>query len=134
MRLEPIVMRLINNGYKYFLCGGALGFDTFAAMYIGSLKMRGFDVKLVLVLPCRDQAAKWSAYDRQVYNGILDRADEVIYTAESYYTGCMQKRNRALVDASSVCICFLSEYRPSGTRQTVEYAKSKGIPVVNISN
>ncbi len=134
MRLEPIIMRLIKNGYKYFACGGALGFDTFAAMYICSLKMRGFDVKLLLILPCKDQTAKWSNYDKQVYNGILNRADEVIYTAESYYTGCMQKRNRALVDASTACICYLSENRASGTRQTVEYANSKGLPIINVAN
>ncbi len=133
MRLEPIIMRLIKNGYKYFACGGALGFDTFAAMYICSLKKRGFDVNLVLILPCKDQTAKWSLYDKQVYNGILDRADEVIYTAESYYNGCMQKRNRALVDASTACICYLSSYGKGGTHQTVEYAKSQGIPVVNIA-
>ncbi|MBE6680151.1 MAG: DUF1273 domain-containing protein [Ruminococcaceae bacterium] len=133
-RLEPMIMRLIKNGYKYFACGGALGFDTFAAMYIASLKMRGFDVKLVLILPCKDQTAKWSEYDKQVYSGMLSRADEVIYTAESYYNGCMQKRNRALVDASTVCICYLSNNNSSGTRQTVEYARSKGLPIINVAN
>ncbi len=131
-KLDPLVMRLIKNGYKYFACGGALGFDTFAAMYICSLKTRGFDVKLVLILPCKDQTSKWSDYDKHVYEVIRSKADEVIYTAEAYYTGCMQKRNRALVDASSVCICFLSNYGKSGTRQTVDYAMSMGVPVVNI--
>ena len=132
-RIEPMVMRLIENGYKYFACGGAIGFDTFAAMYILSLKKRGFDVNLLLILPCKDQTAKWGEYDVKLYNGILGRADEVIYTSETYHTGCMQKRNRALVDASSACICYLLSSKSSGTRQTVLYANSKGIPVVNIA-
>ncbi|MBQ4150520.1 MAG: DUF1273 family protein [Clostridia bacterium] len=132
-RLEPLVMRLLKLGYEHFACGGALGFDTFAAMYICSLKKRGFNVKLVLILPCRDQTAKWSDYDKTVYNSLLGYADEIIYTAELYYAGCMQKRNRALVDASSACICYLKSAGGSGTRQTVEYAKSKGVPVVNIA-
>lgn len=132
-RVEPLVMRLIDNGYEYFACGGALGFDTFAASYICSLKMRRFPVKLVLMLPCRDQTAKWGAVDKKVYDGILERADEVIYTSESYYTGCMQKRNRALVDASSACICYLTSMGGSGTRQTVEYARKKGIAMINVA-
>ena len=132
-RVEPMLMRLIENGYRYFVCGGALGFDTFAASYICSLKMRRFPVKLVLMLPCKDQTAKWSDYDKCVYKNLLDRADEVIYISESYYTGCMQKRNRAMVDASSACICYLTSPSGSGTRQTVEYAMRQGLSVVNIA-
>ena len=133
-RIEPLIERLIDNGYRYFACGGALGFDTFAAMYISSLRMRGFDVNLVLMLPCTDQTAKWGYEDTLVYKGILERADEVIYVSETpYFSGCMQKRNRALVDNSTACICFLDEYGKSGTRQTVEYAISKGLAIVNIA-
>ena len=132
-RVEPILMRLIDNGYEYFACGGALGFDTFAASYISSLKMRGFPVKLVLMLPCRDQAAKWDEFNRYVYNNLLGRADEILYISQNYYPGCMQKRNRALVDASSACICYLTAAGGSGTRQTVEYAAKKGLSMINIA-
>ncbi len=132
-RLEPLLMTLIANGYRYFVCGGALGFDTFAETYISSLKMRGYDVQLVLMLPCRDQTARWSEYDRMVYNNLLGRADEILYTSETYTVGCMQKRNRAMVDASSACVCYLTSLGGSGTRRTVEYAYSKGLSVVNIA-
>ncbi len=132
-RVEPLLMRLIDNGYRYFACGGALGFDTFAATYICSLKMRGFPVKLVLMLPCRNQTAKWSEYDKHVYENLADRADEILYISESYFAGCMQKRNRALVDASSACICYLTSAGGSGTRQTVEYAQKKGLALVNVA-
>lgn len=132
-RLEPLLMTLIANGYRYFVCGGALGFDTFAETYISSLKMRGYDVQLVLMLPCRDQTARWSEYDRMVYNNLLSRADEILYTSETYAVGCMQRRNRAMVDASSACVCYLTSLGGSGTRRTVEYAYSKGLSVVNIA-
>lgn len=133
-RLESLILRLYENGYRYFICGGALGFDTFAATYICSLKMRGFDVSLVLYLPCIDQTARWSDYDRRVYEHLMQRADEVVYVSrEPYFSGCMQKRNRAMVSASSAGICFLADPRHSGTRQTVEYALSRGIPMVNVA-
>ena len=133
-RLEPLILRLIENGYKYFACGGALGFDTFAAMYILAMKKRGFDINLVLMLPCTDQTARWGLEDKLIYKDILDRADEVVYVSKTpYYSGCMQKRNYALVDSSSACICYLAEYGRSGTRQTVDYAISKNLAVVNIA-
>lgn len=130
--VDPLIKTLIANGYRYFACGGAVGFDTFAATYICSLKQRGFDVKLVLMLPCKDQTAKWSEYSKQVYENLLSRADEVVYVSESYYPGCMQKRNRALVDASSACICYLTS-EGGGTKQTVDYAYAQGVPVVNVA-
>lgn len=130
--MEAIVPRLVERGYRYFVCGGAIGFDTYAAMYICSLKKRGFDVKLVLMLPCRDQTAKWGEYDKHVYNTMLSYADEVIWLADRYYNGCMQKRNRAMVDASSACICYMHPHKSGGTRQTVEYATANGLPVVNV--
>ena len=99
-----------------------------------ALKKQGYKINLVLILPCRDQTARWSEYDRRCYNSILASADEVIYTAEKYYPGCMQKRNRALVDASSACICYLTSSRPSGTLQTVEYARTKNLATINIAN
>lgn len=130
--VEPLVRVLMENGYRYFVCGGALGFDTFAATYICSLKQQGYDVKLVLMLPCRDQAAKWSDYSRRVYNSILSRADEILYISDAYTPGCMQKRNRALVDASSACICYLTA-EGGGTKHTVDYAFAQGVPVVNVA-
>ena len=132
-RVDPLLQRLIKNGYKYFVCGGAIGFDTFAATYICSLKKRGFAIKLVLMLPCRDQTAKWSNYDKMLYESILQNADEVIWLADKYYAGCMQKRNRAMVDASSACICYLNSLEHSGTRQTVEYAMREGLAVANVA-
>lgn len=42
------------------------------------------------------------------------------------------KRNRHLVDNSSACISYLTENK-GGTFYTVNYAKSKGVEVINIA-
>ena len=131
-QLEAVVPRLIERGIRYFVCGGALGFDTLAAVEILRAARFDADIKLILALPCRDQTAKWGEYDKRVYDALLSYADEVIWLAERYYTGCMQKRNRAMVDASACCICYLHSDKRSGTLQTVEYARASGLPVVNV--
>lgn len=51
---------------------------------------------------------------------------------QHYTRGCMHKRNRHLVDNSSACISYLTENK-GGTFYTVNYAKSKGVEVINIA-
>ena len=45
----------------------------------------------------------------------------------------MHKRNRHLVDHSSICVCYLTEDR-GGTAYTVNYAKKQGLKVINLAD
>lgn len=130
-RLEAAITGLIQRGYHIFCAGGALGFDTMAAQTVLRLKAAYPQIRLCLFLPCKDQTRRWSEEDCVVYNAILAQADEVRYVSERYFSGCMQKRNRALVDASSVCVCCLTE-ETGGTAYTVKYAQRKGLEIINI--
>lgn len=132
-RLEKTVIDLVEKGYRYFGAGGALGFDTMAAQTILKLKKQYPQLRLILVLPCREQTKNWKSDDIAIYNYILEQADKVVYTAESYYNGCMQKRNRHLVDCSSVCIAYCTK-STGGTAYTVNYAHSHHIPVIQLSH
>ena len=107
------------------------GFDTIAAQAVLSVKEIHPEVKLILVLPCENQTKYWKQQDIDVYNDIKLRADKVKVLAPHYYNGCMQKRNRHLVDCSSACICFLTKHE-GGTAYTVDYAKQKGLYLINV--
>lgn len=130
--LQHTIIELIKEGYCYFEAGGALGFDTIAAETVLSLKTHFSHIKLILILPCLTQADKWSNTDRKRYAEIKQSADKVIYTSRNYYAGCMHKRNRHLVDNSHVCVCYLTK-TGGGTFYTVNYAKEKGLRVINIA-
>ena len=130
--IESTVLSFINKGYKYFVAGGALGFDTFAADCILSLKSRGLDVKLILMLPCKNQASRWNRNDILKYEYHLKAADEVIYVSEAYTSWCMFARNRAMANASSACIAYCNK-PDGGSAYTVKYASSQGITVVNLA-
>jgi len=132
LRLKIEITKLIENGYRYFGAGGALGFDTLAAQTVLELKTEYPDVKLILVLPCLSQTRGWSARDIEIYEEIKNKADKVVYTSQEYTRGCMHKRNRHLVDNSSVCICYLTE-STGGTAYTVNYAKEKGLMTINVA-
>ena len=131
-RTKQILIEAIEQGYRYFGCGGALGFDTLAAQTVLRLQEIYPEIRLILVLPCRDQTRGWKQADVAEYDRIMKAADKVTYTSEQYYSGCMHKRNRHLVDNSSLCICYLTE--PSGgAAYTVNYARTQGLKIINVA-
>ena len=109
-----------------------MGFDTIAAQTVMELKKDYPQIKLILALPCMNQTSGWNESDKRMYECIREIADKVVYTSDSYFNGCMQKRNRFLVDNSSICICYLSENK-GGTAYTVGYAKSKNLTIFNVA-
>lgn len=130
-KLKKAIIELINDGVIYFGTGGALGFDTIAAQTILDLREEYPQIKLILVLPCKNQTAKWKQSDIDMYEYIISQADKCVYTSENYYDGCMQKRNRHLIDNSSYCICYLTHKR-GGTFYTYNYAKKNGLKIINL--
>ncbi|MDR3344044.1 MAG: DUF1273 domain-containing protein [Oscillospiraceae bacterium] len=130
--LEAELEKLINQGVDVFMAGGALGFDTIAALTVLAMKKDYPQISLFLVLPCMEQAKSWCGEDLKTYSRILNEADNVVYTSDYYFPGCMQKRNRRLVDSSGVCLCFLT--KGGGTAYTVAYAQKKGVQIVNLAD
>ena len=111
-KLEKAVVAQIDRGIRFFGAGGALGFDTLAAQTVLKLKKEYPDIKLILVLPCLTQARGWPAEDVEEYERI--------------------KPKRHLVDNSSVCICYLTK-KDGGTAYTVNYARERGLEIVNVA-
>lgn len=132
-QLEQTVIMLIQAGIRFFGAGGARGFDTLAAQTILKLRRKYPHIKLILVLPCLSQTQGWRDEDIKVYESIKTAADKVTYTSEKYTQGCMHKRNRHLVDHSSICVCYLTEDW-GGTAYTVNYAKKQGLKVINLAD
>lgn len=132
-RLINTIESLISEGYRYFGAGGALGFDTIAAQCILHLKKQYPHIKLILVLPCKTQTQSWDSEDIAIYEQIKKQADKVVYTSKEYTRDCMFRRNRHLVDNSSVCIAYLTQNK-GGTAYTVDYARKKGVRIINLAD
>ena len=130
--LSAAIEEKINEGFLYFGAGGALGFDTLAAKAVIELRKSHPEIKLILVLPCENQSARWNESDKQIYRDVIEQADKVIVLQKAYTPDCMHKRNRHLVDNSNACICYLAE-PTGGTAYTVAYAKANGIEITNLA-
>ena len=119
-------------GCRNFYSGAAIGFDTLAALEVLRLKEIYPDVRLILLIPCANQDAAWSDAQKSMYKRLLTLADEVEYISSSeYYNGCMQRRNKALVDRCRVLISYVGRIR-SGSAQTQRMAEEAGKIIYNI--
>lgn len=128
-QLETTVRGLISSGFCYFGAGGALGFDTIAAETVLRLRAEFPQIRLILVLPCRDQASGWPESNAARYKDILKRADKFVYVSDNYRPGCMQKRNRRLVDNSSACVAYCTR-QTGGSAYTIDYARKNGLNIL----
>lgn len=129
--LKSEIQKQAEAGVVNFRAGGAIGFDTLAALCVLEQKKHYPDIRLHLILPCRDQDATWSEEDRHVYRFVLSSADSVTYVRERYSEGCMLERDRRLVQGSDVCIAFLTQSK-GGTAYTVSQALKSGLEFVNL--
>lgn len=129
-RLDEIISKGKNILFK---AGGAVGFDTLAALKVLEKREQyGRDrVNLELCLPCRDQTYGWRERDRRIYEYILGRADSVRYAHDKYVSSCMHDRNRMLVDGSGYCMAYCKTSR-GGTAYTCAYALKKGLEFINL--
>lgn len=135
-KLTDLVVELIKNkGVDTFICGGALGFDTYGAAAVRTAQNMGYDVKLHIYVPCNNQSEKWNEAQKRVYDSILKLADYVDMVDRPYFDGCMKIRNYKMVDNSSYCIAYYHENKSfrSGTGQTFRYAKKQGLTVINVA-
>ena len=130
--LNELLEHLYTQGYRDFLCGGALGFDLYAAEQVIRLRTQHPDVRLIFCLPCADQSARWKATDCHRYERLLYMGDETRVLSPQYYDGCMQVRNAYMVDRSNLCIAYMKRLN-GGTLTTVRYAAAQDVPVVNIA-
>lgn len=132
LRLDRVLQKLHQLGYRRFLCGGARGFDMLAAERVIALKEQHSDVALIMALPCATQSSAWPVDEGRRYERILYAADETHVLSPTYYKGCMMVRNRFMVDRSSYVICYLTNGK-GGTAATVAYASREGRTLLNVA-
>lgn len=119
--LEKSVIYLIEErGINTFYDGMARGFDLIAAGLVLKLKEK-YSIRLIACVPCRGQDSSFSKINKNEYAEILKSCDEVIVLSERYYNGCMQARDRFMVDNAEVVLAYLNE-DSGGTWYTVNYA------------
>lgn len=123
---------LINRGFRHFYTGGAVGFDMIALEALTRLKEVYPDIFIHIIVPCEGHTRYWGDNMKEKFSRLSQYADEVKCLSPFYFDGCMQVRNRYLVEHSCCCIAYL-ERKSGGSAYTVSYAQRSGLTVINIA-
>ncbi len=124
---------LYKKGIRGFISGGALGFDLAASAAVLRLRRVLPDITLTIAQPCMDYNSGWSEEDRNSYAEVYGQCDEMIFVTPShYFNGCMQIRDKYMVDNSSAMIAWYDGRTEGGTLYTLNCARRAGIEVINV--
>lgn len=134
LRLTHATQEMIERGCRVFYVGMAQGIDLMAAQIVVGLRESRpeWGLTLIAVCPHAQQAARWSARDKQMHQLLLREADEVVVLEQSYTPYCFHKRNRYMVDRCAYVIAGFDGVSPGGTASTVAYAKGRGREIVTV--
>lgn len=115
---------IVDHGFRFFLTGGAEGSDLMAAEVILELKKeyKFHHLGHFLCLPCINHDKKWCREDRLRLEAIKDRSHIIYVSNEEYTPGCMQERNKYMVDTACVLLSVF-DGKKGGTNNTIEYAR-----------
>jgi uncharacterized phage-like protein YoqJ len=130
-KLYDVIAAVYTSGIRHFICGMALGSDMYFCEAVALFREDHGDITLEAALPCEDQAAKWSERQRNRYFKLIQQCDTETYVSRKYTPDCMMRRNKYMVDNSSVLIAVY-DGRFGGTMQTVGYAEASGLEIIQI--
>ena len=127
--LKKEIRTAITDGFQTFISGMARGVDLWAAEIVLALRDEGAAVRLICASPYRGFENRWSREWQERYRRVMERADLVRFICHEYSKDCFQRRNQWMVD-HSVRVIAVYNGQPSGTRNTIEYARRCEVPVV----
>ena len=130
--LERVITSCYLSGIRHFLCGMALGFDMLAAETLLAMKAQHPDIRLTAVIPFRGQPCKFNPADKERYQSILGKADNVVCLSETYFDGCFLRRNDYMLNRASHIIAYYNGEPKGGTFYTCRRAERMGLEITNL--
>lgn len=129
--IETTVKSLVLRGFKNFIVGGAKGFDTLCGEILLRLKKDHPQIQIHSYVPFKNMHLGFGYGWRERQRAVLENSVVTVFYDE-FCRGCYFERNRKMVDASQVLVCYL-DGADGGTAYTVNYAKKKGLKIINLA-
>ena len=130
-RMMDAVEAAYEEGFRHFLCGMALGCDLYFCECAAVLRAKHPDVTIEAASPCPTQADAWPEEERERYRALVAACDYETLISSKYTPDCMQRRNRCMVEQSSLLLaCYTG--KPGGTQSTLLYAMRQGVKTIII--
>lgn len=127
------IIKLVEQGYEFFISGMALGVDLWFAEEVIDLRDSKYPhIKLVAAIPCKGQQLRWPASSQEEWAEVKANADIVHYVSEDTYTAwCLHARNEWMVDNSNHVLAYW-DGTSGGTANCIRYAERIGRTITKI--
>ena len=122
----------IENGFTTFITGMARGTDLWAGQIVMERKRENPYLRLICAIPYPGFEAKWSEQWRSLYQRVLSASDYTKYFFQKFSYDSFQVRNAWMVNHAARVIAVYNG-TGGGTHNTIEYAKTQGVPLRFIS-
>lgn len=129
--LEKEIRKAVSEGFTTFITGMAYGVDIMAGEIVVNLKKEFPAIKLIAAVPFPGFESRWGEEWKNRYQILFQQADLVRFICDSYASSAYQKRNEWMVNHSARIIAVFNG-EPSGTKNTIDYARKAGVPVALI--
>lgn len=125
------IQKAIDEGFRIFITGMAKGSDIWAGEMVLEFKNIYPDIHLICALPYPTFYRGRSKEEQLLYKKILSSASLVHISYPSYSPLSYQTRNMWMVDNSSLVIALFTG-ETGGTRNTINYAQSQNVEIMNL--
>ncbi len=130
-KIADAVEAIYRSGIRHFICGMANGCDMYFCEAIIKLRASHDDITLEAAIPWEGQSDGWSDDLKKRYFKLVEDCDYYTLVQSNYTPDCFMRRNRYMVDNSSVIIAAYNG-SPGGTMKTMLYAIRQGIEIVEL--
>lgn len=125
------VFSVYDSGIRHFICGMAIGSDMYFCEAVFELRNEHPEVTVEAAMPCEGQSSSWQEKDKLRYERLVSECDYQTVMQKDYTADCMLRRNRYMIDSSSVLIAAFNG-RNGGTMSTVLYALRSGLEIIEL--
>lgn len=129
-QLQNAIEECINDGCSHFLMGTHGEFDKMALDACRSARKRYPNIKIEVVLTSYHTIDKKYDIDYVPYQDV----QTVMFDIEDlHFKQQITESNRQMINECDTLICYVDKKRnPSGAKTTMNYAKRKGLNIINI--
>ncbi len=130
-KLAAVTEAVYDSGVRHYICGMANGCDMYFAEAVIALRGAHPEITLEAAIPFAGQAERWGGKLQARYEALVSQCDVKTILQREHTADCMMRRNRYMVDSSSVLIaCY--DGKPGGTMNTLLYAMRQKSEVIEI--